>query len=108
VAVWAVPQGLLRGFEHLYNIASACDDADHQALVTENLDVKVSSRADQTSVNTLLTNVNNLQNSVTVFHNEFTANAIVVNNKLDAANTKLDDLAITVSDQGALNLRHRG
>jgi hypothetical protein len=136
VAVWAVPQGVLRGFEHLYNIASACDDADHQALVTENLDVKVSSRADQTSVNTLitnlttlstlvnsrldvavstrasqtsvntlLTNVNNLQNSVTVFHSEFTANAIVVNNKLDAANTKLDDLAITVSDQGALNLR---
>ena len=28
-----------------------------------------------------------------------------MNNKLDAANTKLDDLAITVSDQGALNLR---
>jgi hypothetical protein len=28
-----------------------------------------------------------------------------VPNKLDAANTKLDDLAITVSDQGALNLR---
>jgi hypothetical protein len=136
VGVWAIPQGVLRGFEHLYNIASACDDADHQALVTQNLDVQVSTRAtqvsvdtlitnlsalstlvnsrldvavstraSQTSVNTLLTNVNNLQNSVTVFHNEFTANALVVNNKLDAANTKLDDLAITVSDQGALNLR---
>jgi hypothetical protein len=48
-------------------------------MVIENLDVKVSSRADQTSVNTLITNVNNLQNSVTVFHHEFTANAIVVN-----------------------------
>lgn len=136
VVIWAVPQGVLRGFEHLYNIASACDDADHQALVAQNLDVKVSTlatqtsvntlitnlntlstlvnsrldvavstRASQTSVNTLLTNVNNLQDSVTVFHNEFTANAIVVNNKLDAANTKLDNLAITVSDQGALNLR---
>ena len=136
VVVWAVPNATLRGFEHLYNIASACDDADHQALVTQNLDVAVSTRAtqtsvntlitnlstlstlvtqnldvavstraSQTSVNTLLTNVNNLQTSVTVFHNEFTANATVVNNKLDAANTKLDDLAITVSDQGALNLR---
>jgi hypothetical protein len=136
VAVWAVTQGVLRGFEHLYNIASACDDADHQALltqnldvkvstlatqvsvntlitnlstlstlVTQNLDVKISTRATQTSVDTLLTNVNTLQNSVTVFHNEFTANSIVVNNKLDAANTKLDNLAITVSDQGALNLR---
>lgn len=133
---WAATQATLRAFEHLYNIASACDDADHQALVTQNLDVKVSTRAtqvsvdtlitnlstlstlvnsrldvavstraSQTSVNTLLTNVNDLQNSVTVFHNEFTANALVVNNKLDAANTKLDDLAITVSDQGALNLR---
>ena len=133
---WVATQTTLRAFEHLYNIASACDDADHQALVTQNLDVKVSTRATQvsvdtlitnlsalstlvnsrldvavstratqTSVNTLLTNVNNLQNSVTVFHNEFTANATVVNNKLDAANTKLDDLAITVSDQGALNLR---
>ena len=74
-------------------------------LVTQNLDVKVSTRATQTSVDTLTTNVNNLQNSLNVFHSEFTANAIVVNNKLDAANTKLDDLAITVSDQGALNLR---
>lgn len=136
VGVWAAVQGVQRGFEHLYNIASACDDADHQALVTQNLDVKVSTRAtqvsvdalitnltalstlvnsrldvavstraSQTTVNTLLTNVNNLQTSVTTFHNEFTANSIVVNNKLDAANTKLDDLTITVSDQGALNLR---
>jgi hypothetical protein len=136
VLIWAGVQATQRAFEHLYNIASACDDADHQALVTQNLDVKVStratqvsvdalitnltalstlvnsrldvtvsSRASQTSVDTLLTNVNTLQNSVTVFHNEFTANSIVVNNKLDAANTKLDNLAIAVSDQGALNLR---
>jgi hypothetical protein len=136
VLIWAGVQATQRAFEHLYNIASACDDADHQALVTQNLDVKVStratqvsvdalitnltalstlvnsrldvtvsSRASQTSVDTLLTNVNTLQNSVTTFHNEFTANSIVVNNKLDSANTKLDNLAITVSDQGALNLR---
>jgi hypothetical protein len=28
VAAWAVPQGVLRGFEHSYNIAQACDAAD--------------------------------------------------------------------------------
>jgi len=136
VGVWAGIHATQRAFEHLYNIAQACDDADHQALVTQNLDVQVSTRATQvsvnalitnltalsalvnsrldvavstratqTSVNTLITNVNNLQSSVTAFNNEFTANAIVVNTKLDSANTKLDNLAITVSDQGALNLR---
>jgi hypothetical protein len=136
VLIWAVPQGFLRGFEHLYNIASACDDADHQALVQQNLDVKVSTRATQTSLDTLTTNFNTFntnfnafnttfntlntlvnnrldvevstrasQTSLNVFHNEFTANATVVNTKLDSANTKLDNLAITVSDQGALNLR---
>ena len=153
VAIWAVPQATLRGFEHQYNIASACDDADHQALVQNNLDVKVSTRAtqasldsltttfnalnalvssrldvavstraSQTSLNGLITTVNNLdtlvtsrldvavstrasQTSLTAFNNEFTANATVVNTKLDAANQKLDALTITVSDQGALNLR---
>jgi hypothetical protein len=35
------------------NIASACDDADHQSLVSQNLDVKVSTRATQTSPDTL-------------------------------------------------------
>jgi hypothetical protein len=53
VAAWAVPQGVLRGFEHSYNIAQACDDADHQQLVKDNLDVKVSTRATQTSVNSV-------------------------------------------------------
>src|SRR5262249_27777876 len=53
VAAWSVPQGVLRGFEHSYNIAQACDDSDHQQIVKDNLDAKVSSRATQTSVNTL-------------------------------------------------------
>jgi hypothetical protein len=136
VALWSAPQIALRVIEHSYEIAGACDDADHQALVTQNLDVKVSTRATQTSVdsltnnfntfntafntfntafNTLNTLVNNRldttvssrasQSSLDVFHNEFTSNATVVNSKLDAANTKLDNLTITVSDQGTLNLR---
>jgi hypothetical protein len=50
VAVWAVPQGVYRGFEHIYNIASACDDSDHQQLVKDNLDAKVSTRASQASL----------------------------------------------------------
>jgi hypothetical protein len=129
VIIWAIPHGVQRGFEHLYNIASACDDADHQALLSQNLDVKVSTRATQTSVDTLTTNFNTFntafntlntlinsrldvavstratQASLDVFHSEFTSNATVVNTKLDSANTKLDSLAITVGDQGALNLR---
>lgn len=129
VVIWAIPQGVLRGFEHSYNIASACDDADHQALVQQNLDVKVSTRATQSSLDSLTTNFNALstlinarldvavstratQASLTAFNNEFTANAIVVNTKLDSisssvtsANLKLDALTITVADQGKLDLR---
>jgi hypothetical protein len=37
VAVWAVPQGVLRGFEHLYNIAQACDAADFESGVNASL-----------------------------------------------------------------------
>jgi hypothetical protein len=129
VVVWAIPQGVLRGFEHQYDIASACDDADHQALVQQNLDVKVSTRATQSSLDSLTTNFNALstlinarldvavstratQASLTAFNNEFTANATVVNTKLDSisssvtsANQKLDALTITVGDQGKLDLR---
>ncbi|HEX9597945.1 MAG TPA: hypothetical protein VF963_01095 [Gaiellaceae bacterium] len=129
VIVWAIPQGVLRGFEHLYNIASACDDADHQALVSQNLDVKVSTRATQTSLDSLTNNFNTFnttfntlntlvnsrldvavstratQASLDTFHNEFTSNATIVNTKLDSANTKLDNLAIQVGNNGALDLR---
>jgi len=157
VIAWAIPQGIQRGFEHLYNIAQACDDADHQALlqtlstdlatfssnfntfnsnfnalstlVNNRLDVNISSRASQTSLDSLTSTFNSLntlvnnrldvtvssratQTSVTNFNNEFTANATVVNGKLDSittsvtnANTKLDNLTITVNNQGALDLR---
>lgn len=56
MAIWAIPQAALRGLEHEYNIASACDDPDHQALVQQNLDVKVSTRATQSSLDSLTTN----------------------------------------------------
>jgi hypothetical protein len=64
VGLWAIPQGTLRGFEHQYNIASACDDADHQALVQQNLDVKVSTRATQSSLDSLTTTFNALNTLV--------------------------------------------
>ncbi len=116
VLAWAVPQATLRGFEHEYNIASACDDADHQALVQQSLDGLIS------TVNSLSSLVNSrldvavstraTQASLTAFNAEFTANATVVNSKLDSigtavgnANDKLDALTITVNDQGALDLR---
>jgi len=91
VIVWAIPQGVLRGFEHLYNIASACDDADHQALVSQNLDVKVSTRATQTSLDSLTNNFN-------TFNTNFNTLNTLVNSRLDVAvstratQTSLDSL----------------
>ena len=127
--LWGVAATAALVLESLNGVENECNDAKLEDFTRTQLDVAVSTRATQTSVDaftatlnnlsTLVnsrldvavssratqTSVNNVQTSVTVFHNEFTANATVVNNKLDAANTKLDSLAITVSDQGALNLR---
>lgn len=71
VAIWEVPQAVLRGFEHPFNIAENCDDDDHRALTVTNLDVAVSTRATQVSVNavqntlnTTVTNLTALQTSV--------------------------------------------
>jgi hypothetical protein len=94
VIAWAIPQGIQRGFEHLYDIASACDDADHQALVQQNLDVAVSTRATQSSVNTLTTNFNALNT--------------LINARLDVAvssratQTSLDGLIATVNSLNTL------
>jgi hypothetical protein len=91
VIIWAIPHGVQRGFEHLYNIASACDDADHQALVSQNLDVKVSTRATQTSLDTLTTNFN-------TFNTAFSTLNTLINSRLDvavstrASQTSLDTL----------------
>jgi hypothetical protein len=84
VVVWAGVQTALRVIEHTYNIAQACDDSDHQQLVKDNLDVKVSTRATQTSVNTLQTTVNN--NNTTVV-------------------TKLDSVSTALADQKTLYIR---
>src|SRR3954452_16985383 len=64
VLIWAGVQTALRVIEHTYNIAQACDDNDHQQLVKDNLDAKVSSRATQTSVNAIQSIVNTIQTTV--------------------------------------------
>ena len=123
VAAWAIPQGVQRGFEHLYNIANACDDADHQALVSQNLDVKVSSRATQTGLDSLTVTV---QNGVTTIVNSF-ANVLTaistlktdvdtgfsavttqitnVQTSVNTANANIVTLTGNVAANNALNIR---
>jgi hypothetical protein len=90
--------------------------------------VAVSTRASQTSLDALITTVNNVTTLVSsrldvavsrratqarldVFHNEFTANATVVNTRLDSITSslisahKLDDLAIAAGTNVELDLR---
>lgn len=89
VIVWAVPNTTLRGFEHLYNIASACDDADHQALVQQNLDVAVSTRATQSSLDSLTNNFNS-------FNTTFNALDTLIGNRLDVAvSTRASQTSLT-------------
>jgi hypothetical protein len=123
VGVWAIPQGVLRGFEHLYNIASACDDADHQALVTNNLDVKVSSRATQGGLDSLTLIVQNATTSIsnslaslqtataalkTDVDNSFSAVTTQITNVqtgVDTANANIQALAANVGANNDLNIR---
>ena len=105
VAAWAIPQGVQRGFEHLYNIANACDDADHQALVSQNLDVKVSSRATQTGLDSLTVTV---QNGVTTIVNSF-ANVLTaistlktdVDTSFSAVTTQITNVQTSVNTANA-------
>jgi hypothetical protein len=101
VLVWAGVQTALRVIEHTYNIAQACDDNDHQQLVKDNLDVKVSTRATQTSVNALQTSVNAVQTIVTAV--QTTVNTIqTIANQI---NTKVTTIGTTINANAALDLR---
>jgi hypothetical protein len=116
VGVWAIPQGVLRGFEHLYNIASACDDADHQALVTLNLDAKVSTRATQSSLNAAVTTIaasfTSVLNAIAELKTDMDASFTSVTSKIDnvqggvdTANTNIVTLTTNVAANNALNIR---
>ena len=147
---WGIAATAALTLEGLNAVEAECLAAKFEALVESRLDVAVSTRATQTSVDAFTTTLNALstlvnsrldvavstratQASLTAFNNEFTtfntafnafntsfntfrteftANATVVNNKLDgitssltSAHQKIDQLTITVGDQGELALR---
>ena len=150
---WGVAAGVALTLEGLNAVEAECQGAKLEDFTRTQLDVKVSTRATQTSVDAFTASLNSLstlinsrldvavstrasqasldilstlinsrldvavstrasQTSLNTFHSEFTANATVVNSKLDgitssltSAHIKLDDLAIAVGDQGKLALR---
>ena len=126
---WGVAAGVALTLEGLNAVEAECDGAKLEDFTRTQLDVKVSTRATQTSVDAFTATFNTLnalvnsrldvavstratQASLDQFNAQFTANATTVNTKLDTitssvtlANTKLDSLAVTVGDQGTLALR---
>jgi hypothetical protein len=132
VGLWAIPTAALRALLHSYNIAQACDAADQAALLKDmataitridsRVDVAVSTRASQTSLDEVKTLANNTsvlinsrldvavstrasQASLDVFHNEFTTESTLINNSLTSISTSLTNLATTIADDQKLNLR---
>jgi hypothetical protein len=127
--LWGIAATAALALESVNGVENECNDAKLEDFTRTQLDVAVSTRATQTSVDAFVANFNTLstlvnsrldvavstratQASLNAFHNEFTTNATTVNTKLDGitssvatANSKLDSLAITVGDQGALALR---
>jgi hypothetical protein len=83
VALWAVPQTAQRVIEHSYNIAQACQQNDLQSFIQQNLDVKVSTLATQSSLTSLTTNFNTLNSAFNAFNATFNSLNTLVNNNLD-------------------------
>jgi hypothetical protein len=126
---WGVAATAALTLESLNGVEAECLDAKLEDFTRTQLDVQVSTRASQASVNAFTQTLDSLstlvnsrldvavstratQSSLNTFHNEFTANATTVNSKLDgisssldAANDKLDNLTVVVEDQGDLALR---
>jgi hypothetical protein len=126
---WGVAAGTALTLEGLNAVEAECLDAKLEDFTRTQLDVKVSTRASQASVDAFTQTLNNLstlvnsrldvavstratQSSLDTFHNEFTSNSTTVNSKLDgitssldAAHDKLDSLTVVVEDQGELALR---
>jgi hypothetical protein len=126
---WGVAATAALTLESLNGVEAECLDAKLEDFTRTQLDVQVSTRASQASVNAFTQTLDSLstlvnsrldvavstratQSSLNTFHNEFTANATTVNSKLDgisssldAANDKLDNLTVLVEDQGDLALR---
>lgn len=116
VGVWSIPQGTLRGFQHLYNIASSCDVADNQALTKLNLDAKVSTRATQSSLDAAVTTIANsftsvlnaisaLKADVDASFTSVTSQIATVQGGVNTANTNIVTLTANVAANNALNIR---
>jgi hypothetical protein len=85
VGIWAVPQGVLRGFEHLYNIAEACRSDTYRAGVdTQLADIF---GKEQTIIN------NDNANTTTIVNNDNANTAAIIQNDDENAQKITDDLA---------------
>jgi hypothetical protein len=89
-AVWAIPTLAQRGIEHSYNIAQNCDQGDHYALETLNLDAKVSSRATQSSLDALDTHLTTVNTQVTSEFSALDTHVTNVDNHVATEFTALD------------------
>jgi hypothetical protein len=129
IAAWGVAEAAVLVLEGLNAVEAECNGAKLEHFTRTQLDVQVSTRASQVSLDSLTVNFNSLstligsrldvavstratQASLDAFHSEFTANATVVNTKLDAvssslvsAHQKLDNLATLVMSGQQLQLR---
>jgi len=83
VAVWAVPQGVLRGFEHLYNIAQVCQSDTFESSVNSQLSAIVNNdNANRDQI------INNDNSNTTTVLNHTSANTlqIITNNNSNTEN----------------------
>jgi hypothetical protein len=85
VGIWAVPQGVLRGFEHLYNIAEACSSDTYRGGVNAQL-ADIFSK-EQTIIN------NDNANTTTIVNNDNANTAAIIQNDDENAQNITDDLA---------------
>jgi Flp pilus assembly pilin Flp len=131
VIIWAVPQTVLRGFSHLYNIAQACQGNDLQATVnglssslttivtnisalTTDVDNSFTTIINNLATlktdvdNSFTTVVNNIATLKTDVDNSFTTVSTKITNvqtSVDTANTKIDTLTTNVAANNTLNIR---
>ncbi len=84
VGLWAIPQGVLRGFEHLYNIAQACESAAFESGVnTQLVSIVNNDNANKTQI---ITNDNSNRN--TIINND-NANAASLTTTVNANTTAI-------------------
>jgi len=81
VALWAIPQGVLRGFEHLYNVAQVCQSDTFESGVNGQLSVIINNETaimnnDNANTTTILNNANASTTQIINNGNSNTANIL--------------------------------